>query len=104
MKALITGASGFVGRHLLAHLEDCGDDVIGVDRECDVTDVASVNEVLRRTMPDAIFHLAALTHVGECREMKDGVGHGAAKHLIHTRHVGDVTFAVHTDDVITAVL
>lgn len=64
MKALITGANGFVGRHLLAHLVDCGDEVVGVDRECDVTDLESVHEVLRRTMPDAIYHLAALTHVG----------------------------------------
>jgi GDP-4-dehydro-6-deoxy-D-mannose reductase len=64
VKALITGANGFVGRHLLAHLEDCGDEVVGVDRECDVTDLESVHEVLRRTMPDAIYHLAALTHVG----------------------------------------
>jgi GDP-4-dehydro-6-deoxy-D-mannose reductase len=41
-----------------------GDDVIGVDHECDVTDDSSVRDVLQRTMPDAIYHLAALTHVG----------------------------------------
>ena len=32
MKALVTGAAGFVGRHLRAHLEAHGDDVVGVDR------------------------------------------------------------------------
>ncbi len=64
MKALVTGASGFVGRHLLTHLGACGDDVVGVDHECDVTDEASTHEVLRRTLPNAIYHLAALTHVG----------------------------------------
>ena len=64
MKALVTGARGFVGRHLLDHLVECGDDVIGVDHECDVTDDASVREVLQRLSPDAIYHLAALTHVG----------------------------------------
>jgi GDP-4-dehydro-6-deoxy-D-mannose reductase len=64
VKALVTGANGFVGRHLLAHLGECGDDVVGVDHECDVTDDVSVLEVLRRTLPNAIYHLAALTHVG----------------------------------------
>jgi len=46
MKALVTGASGFVGRHLLGHLRANGDDAVGVDRECDVTDVKSVLAVL----------------------------------------------------------
>jgi GDP-4-dehydro-6-deoxy-D-mannose reductase len=64
VKALVTGARGFVGRHLVTYLEECGDVVVGVDHECDVTDRSSVDEVLRRTMPDAIYHLAALTNVG----------------------------------------
>jgi GDP-4-dehydro-6-deoxy-D-mannose reductase len=64
MKALVTGASGFVGRHLLGHLRANGDDAVGVDRECDVTDVKSVLAVLESVQPDAIYHLAALTAVG----------------------------------------
>ncbi len=64
MKALVTGADGFVGRHLLEHLRSQGDDAIGVDRESDVTDAASVRAVLERVRPDAIYHLAALTAVG----------------------------------------
>ncbi|MEE3211335.1 MAG: NAD-dependent epimerase/dehydratase family protein, partial [Actinomycetota bacterium] len=32
MKAFVTGASGFVGRHLVAHLRDCGDEVVPTDR------------------------------------------------------------------------
>ena len=32
MRALVTGASGFVGRHLVAHLEAEGDTVVGLDR------------------------------------------------------------------------
>jgi GDP-4-dehydro-6-deoxy-D-mannose reductase len=42
-----------------------GDDVVGVDRECDVTDVASVRAILASTAPDAVYHLAAMTAVGE---------------------------------------
>jgi len=57
-------ASGFVGRHLLGHLRANGDDAVGVDRECDVTDVKSVLAVLESVQPDAIYHLAALTAVG----------------------------------------
>jgi GDP-4-dehydro-6-deoxy-D-mannose reductase len=64
VKALVTGAHGFVGRHLMAHLVERGDIVVGVDHECDVTDEVSVREELQRTLPDAIYHLAALTHVG----------------------------------------
>jgi GDP-4-dehydro-6-deoxy-D-mannose reductase len=65
MKVLVTGADGFVGHHLLEHLRASGDDAVGVDRECDVTDVESVLAVLARVQPDAIYHLAALTAVGE---------------------------------------
>jgi GDP-4-dehydro-6-deoxy-D-mannose reductase len=64
MKALVTGAEGFVGRHLLEHLRTSGDDAIGVDRECDVTDADSVLATLESVRPDAIYHLAALTAVG----------------------------------------
>jgi GDP-4-dehydro-6-deoxy-D-mannose reductase len=64
VKALVTGADGFVGRHLLEHLRVSGDEVVGVDRECDVTDARSVLDVLEQVRPDAIYHLAALTAVG----------------------------------------
>jgi GDP-4-dehydro-6-deoxy-D-mannose reductase len=64
-RALITGGGGFVGRHLDAHLALEGDEVISVDRECDVTDLKAVRETLAASEPDVIYHLAALTHVGE---------------------------------------
>jgi GDP-4-dehydro-6-deoxy-D-mannose reductase len=65
MTALVTGGNGFVGRHLLEHLRAQGDEAVGVDRECDVTDASSVLAVIRDVRPDAIYHLAALTAVGE---------------------------------------
>jgi len=64
MRAVITGAAGFVGRHLAAHLSDAGDDVVGLDHEHDVTDVDAMAGALVRADPEAIYHLAALSHVG----------------------------------------
>ena len=64
-RALITGSMGFVGRHLDEHLRQCGDDVIGVDRNCDVTDLDAVVRTFEEYRPDVIYHLAAMTHVGE---------------------------------------
>ncbi len=65
MRAFVTGAHGFVGSWLTAHLEACGDEVVGVDREVDVTNATGVRTAITRVAPDAVFHLAALTHVGQ---------------------------------------
>ncbi|HEX4433694.1 MAG TPA: GDP-mannose 4,6-dehydratase [Acidimicrobiales bacterium] len=65
MRALITGGKGFVGQWLAAHLKDCGDDVAVIDLETDVADGAAVRRVMVDVEPEAIYHLAAMTHVGE---------------------------------------
>jgi len=65
VRAFITGGGGFVGGHLAQHLEDWGDEVTVADRECDVTDRAAVSGALTLTMPDVIYHLAAMTSVAE---------------------------------------
>jgi GDP-4-dehydro-6-deoxy-D-mannose reductase len=68
MKAAVTGSSGFVGRHLVPYLRACGDEVVTIDHDgkppVDVTDAAEVRKVLRAAHPDALYHLAALSHVG----------------------------------------
>jgi GDP-4-dehydro-6-deoxy-D-mannose reductase len=72
MRAVITGVGGFVGRHLLRHLEAEGDDVYGFARSADVEgldvtkivridlfDRAAVERAVRDTRPEAVYHLAA---------------------------------------------
>ena len=73
MRALVTGARGFVGHWLSAHLEDQGDDVITVDHEVDVTDAVAVTRAVGEARPDAVYHLAAFTHVGESWKNPDRV-------------------------------
>lgn len=65
MRALITGGRGFVGSWLDEHLREQGDTTVVVDREVDVTDRRAVDRAVHEAAPDAIYHLAALTHVGE---------------------------------------
>jgi GDP-4-dehydro-6-deoxy-D-mannose reductase len=63
MRIWVTGAGGFVGRHLVPRLCEVGAEVTGTDREQDVTDPAALAEALERLRPDAIVHLAAYTSV-----------------------------------------
>jgi len=65
VRALITGGKGFVGRWLAAHLAEQGDDVAVIDLETDVADGVAVRRVMDEVRPDAVYHLAARTHVGE---------------------------------------
>lgn len=73
-RVLITGAAGFVGRHLTNHLRDQGLAVHGLDRPgipvsadlhidwhpCDITNAARVAAVIGQVQPDYVLHLAAL--------------------------------------------
>jgi GDP-4-dehydro-6-deoxy-D-mannose reductase len=68
MRALITGGKGFVGQWLAAHLKDSGDDVVAIDIETDISDGPALRKVVADAGPDAIYHLAAMTHVGESWE------------------------------------
>jgi GDP-4-dehydro-6-deoxy-D-mannose reductase len=68
MRALITGGKGFVGQWLAAHLKDRGDEVAVIDIETDVADGAAVGRVMADVVPEAVYHLAAMTHVGESWE------------------------------------
>lgn len=67
MRALITGAGGFVGHHLREHLEGAGDEVMVTDRSTDgldILDAASLLDLFRRTSPEVVYHLAGASDVG----------------------------------------
>jgi GDP-4-dehydro-6-deoxy-D-mannose reductase len=68
MRALITGGKGFVGHWLASHLEAHGDEVAVIDIETDVADGDAVGRVMADVGPEAVYHLAAMTHVGESWE------------------------------------
>src|SRR5262249_25234135 len=82
MRVLITGITGFGGRHLAEYALKRGVEVYGSYRwrsktenidhlggeiqlvECDLRDVSSVQHLLEASQPDSIIHLAAQSFVG----------------------------------------
>ena len=85
MRALVTGASGFVGTHLVRHLLEEGDHVLGTYipimgqepfarvegceyTRCDISDYEAVAKIVSAFRPDAVYHLAGLAFVPEAEE------------------------------------
>ena len=65
---VITGAAGFAGRHLLAHLQASHPDgrlVAWSHRDVDVTDRDAVTNAIIQSRPDRVVHLAGSPHVGQ---------------------------------------
>lgn len=67
MRVLVTGASGFVGAHMVQCLHDSGHEVVATSlhdaQRLDVEDPASIDSVLSKGHLDAVVHLAALASV-----------------------------------------
>lgn len=64
MKVLVTGVKGQLGHDVVNELVKRNHEAIGVDiEEMDITDSASVNEVIHCVKPEAIIHCAAWTAV-----------------------------------------
>jgi GDP-4-dehydro-6-deoxy-D-mannose reductase len=67
VRALVTGAGGFVGVHLVRHLEASGDEVSQLERTVDgidVTDEQALTEAVVAARPEVIYHLAGAADVG----------------------------------------
>lgn len=85
-KVLITGADGFIGRWLAAHLSDVGAQILGIGLHppksrqpwdscryevCDVTDRKGIFRLVRGFRPQYVFHLAAQSSVKKSWEEPD---------------------------------
>jgi len=78
-KLLVTGSSGFSGKHLQNYFHTLkGIDIIGIDKnsttevgdiQCDLLQFTEVNSVLRKVKPDFIVHLAGLNKSNDFRQL-----------------------------------
>ena len=77
MRALVTGAAGFLGANLVRHLAAAGHEVVALTRssatawrleeiatevrvlDLDLSDTAAIEQVVATTEPQWVFHLAA---------------------------------------------
>ena len=76
-KVLVTGANGFVARHLVTALKARGDEVVGVDvgpaaawavdryYGCNLIGVDAIKVILSIERPDVVVHLAAVSSVAQ---------------------------------------
>jgi len=92
-KVLVTGASGFIGRHLCQRLQAYQVEVYGVSRveqssssairwlQGDVANFEDMRRIITQVKPDAIFHLAG--HVTGARGV-DAVVSTLQSHLVST--------------------
>lgn len=76
MRAIITGACGFVGSYLATHLRQCGDEVLGTVAPAraddvfpfrtavvDITDAEPLARLFADFHPDVVYHLAGISFV-----------------------------------------
>ena len=89
VRVLITGMTGFVGRHLVAHLMSEGHEVEGTllpglgevppdgtrGHEVDITDAVAMAALVQQVAPDALVHLAAAASVGQSFADPEGTWH-----------------------------
>jgi GDP-4-dehydro-6-deoxy-D-mannose reductase len=107
VRALVTGAGGFVGEHLVRHLEDAGDEVVQLERRVDGIDVAdadALTDAVVAAKPEVVYHLAGASDVGGSwsspRETFEANAVGTLNVLEASRHAGaDRVLAVTSADV-----
>jgi GDP-4-dehydro-6-deoxy-D-mannose reductase len=87
MRAVVTGGLGFVGRHLVAHLREAGDEVTTLDHHgdqaVDIMDGPAVAAALAEAAPEAVYHLAGWADVGASWSDPAGVLRVNAEGTLH---------------------
>ena len=67
-RILITGAGGFVGSRIAKAMQGDYEILTPGHKELDITSENDIDEFIRKTEPDVILHLAALSNTGYCEE------------------------------------
>src|SRR5271169_6645808 len=70
-RILVTGASGFVGRHLTPMLKASFPKAEVFAEHIDITDRDAISNGVRDARPEACIHLAAITTVADARNDPD---------------------------------
>ncbi len=87
MKVLVTGASGFVGKYLTDELVSHDHQVVGLlglheseqvfnhlpvqVEQADIRNLSSLKSIFQKHNPDAVVHLAAISHVVEAEKLRE---------------------------------
>jgi dTDP-4-dehydrorhamnose reductase len=79
MEILVTGAAGMLAAEVVPELKSNGHAVIETDinlrlpsiTKLDFTDINAVEDIIKQSKPDFIFHIAALTDVDLCEKEPD---------------------------------
>lgn len=102
MRALVTGACGFVGRYLCEHLVAYGDEVLGLvyveeaegspfkTAKLDISDAGACSSVISAFKPEVIYHLAGISFVPEAEGNFDNtlrVNVGGTNNIYRTCHL-----------------
>jgi UDP-glucose 4-epimerase len=119
VRTLVTGAAGFIGSHLVDRLLSEGEEVLGIDdlssgaltnlseargtrmgkfsfQRVDITSTAT-SDLIKRTKPDLIFHLAAQVDVR--KSVRDPI-HDAMINLIGSLNILEASSAAGTGKVV----
>ena len=68
---LVTGASGFVGSHLLPALATAFPDTVLATPAIELQDAAQVEQAVREASPDVCIHLAAVSAIDAARDVPE---------------------------------
>lgn len=101
MRALITGASGFVGRKLLKEFKNQGDEVLGTyfTKEypdlvkLDVTDPEAVTRTIKDFQPELVIHAAAMGRPDDCQADSE---RAQQVNVEGTRNIVDASRRIHS--------